>query len=1038
MPVFDDLLPVQREVWPTMHAGLGATIGLQTGAGKTFLARCAAAAAVADGQRVVMVVPLRALAAELYPRWQEALAPVPVGLFSGEFGASLQVDGGCSWNEARVAIATYEAFESCTRRWRDNPWLAEVGLLLVDELHLIGDGRRGARLDGMIARFRRLNPLARVVGLSATLGNDDVIAGWLGGRDARSDWRPVPLTWRRVDVKDTNIRRRRLIEEVDETQRAGGQSLVFVQSRRRAEEVARWLLAAGISARHHHAGLDADERQAVDAAFRSGELAALVATTTLAMGVNLPARKALLYDLQRFDGERSVPLAVREVRQLAGRAGRPGLDEQGEVVLFVPPGGAVDFEHAPLEPTVSALADRRALAEQVLVEVATGLSSTPAQVGRALASTLAGHQRVIPGTIEGPIAEMLAAGMLEPHVDDAGRLRATRLGRVAVRHFLLPESVTLLRNVLDVLPDATLFDLLLLAMCTPDAPVLTVTYEALPELSGALAAEPSWLLEHNRAELAALLGCDGRRLLSALAAAVALRRWTRQGTFSESLMLLGGYATEGMRLVEAADRLLTAACAVLSPEGVAEEPSYTLLPDGRAALPDRVRALRAMVVGGVDESLVSLTAVSGIGPVFARRLAGAGVVDLEVLALSDVPELAAIAGVGTARAARWIEAAGARVAAGDSALRFIDLGPRRAEGVAPPPGVDLYRLRRARELAVEGDGTTFYVRGGAEPHVVQLAETGLCCDCPDAAAGRTCKHVLAIRLFQGDRALQLVVESLEGTSAAEVNVYALWCAAASRAESRSTGEEPGVAEAEALAQQLLRQGGLLRVSSGASSWLADPQRGLAVVSHEGVCLTPYGRAVARAGLPLPVAGGIRGLLSDLCAIDPEGKRWAQWGREDLLVCLQLLCPELATPRSFSADLERRVAVTAVGEGGLLAEWLVGPERAGEVFGSLGLYARGRAQQVQRYRTGITALASARMAAALLDGTSVADVAQHWGCKELEPLVPGWFALLRWLSATLVGALNETTFGDGLAPVAVQAALAALRVSAVSEEAICAN
>lgn len=154
------------------------------------------------------------------------------------------------------------------------------------------------------------------------------------------------------------------------------------------------------------------------------------------------------------------------------------------------------------------------------------------------------------------------------------------------------------------------------------------------------------------------------------------------------------------------------------PQEAAEEQSYTLLPDGRAALPDRARALRAMVIGGVDETLVSLTAVRGIGPVFARRLAGAGIVDLEVLALSDVPELAAIAGVGTARATRWIEAAGARVAGGDSALRFIDLGPRREEGVAPPPGVDLYRLRRARELIVEGAGTTFYVRGGAEPHVV--------------------------------------------------------------------------------------------------------------------------------------------------------------------------------------------------------------------------------------------------------------------------------------------------------------------------------
>jgi helicase len=61
-----------------------------------------------------------------------------------------------------------------------------------------------------------------------------------------------------------------------------------------------------------------------------------VATGTLEMGLNLPVRQVILYDLQMFNGSGIVPLSVNTVFQRAGRAGRAGLDESGEVLLMAP------------------------------------------------------------------------------------------------------------------------------------------------------------------------------------------------------------------------------------------------------------------------------------------------------------------------------------------------------------------------------------------------------------------------------------------------------------------------------------------------------------------------------------------------------------------------------------------------------------------------------------------------------------------------------------------------------------------------------
>jgi helicase len=184
-----------------------------------------------------------------------------------------------------------------------------------------------------VTRLRALNPFVKCLGLSATLGNPEELASWLGGRAFVDRERVVPQTWEIVPHGSSEDKLARLVEQLARTQAGGGQSIVFVQSRPRAESVTKHLLAHGFAAAAHHAGLGRTTRLAAEGEFRRGTLRILVATPTLSVGVNIPARAAHLFDLQRWAGDGFEPLSCNEVWQLAGRAGRRGLDKVGEVVL---------------------------------------------------------------------------------------------------------------------------------------------------------------------------------------------------------------------------------------------------------------------------------------------------------------------------------------------------------------------------------------------------------------------------------------------------------------------------------------------------------------------------------------------------------------------------------------------------------------------------------------------------------------------------------------------------------------------------------
>jgi len=184
-----------------------------------------------------------------------------------------------------------------------------------------------------------------------------------------------------------------------------------------------------------------------------------------------------------------------------------------------------NYERGRFEPVVSMLGEQRTLAEQMLVEVASGLSRTRSQLHRHLQHTLAAHQGKL-CRFQPTLNDMINSGMLrEVHADDADgpALKATRLGRIAVRQMLAPATVLLLAKWLtcEEAEKLQLFDLLVLATLTEDCqPLIPVDFEELDGLAARLAKEPSFLLAGRNKNATLHLGCGGRKALAVLKTAM--------------------------------------------------------------------------------------------------------------------------------------------------------------------------------------------------------------------------------------------------------------------------------------------------------------------------------------------------------------------------------------------------------------------------------------------------------------------------------------------------------------------------------------
>jgi superfamily II DNA/RNA helicase len=204
------------ELWPSqiqaarrvLDAEVNLVLSLPTSAGKTRIAELCILASLARGRRVVFVTPLRALSAQTEVGLRRTFAPVGKSVSSlyGSIGASgADID---ALRSTDIVVATPEKLDFALRS--DPTLLDDVGLIVLDEGHMIGLGEREVRYEAQIQRLLRRPDAAqrRIVCLSAILPDGDQLedfAGWLT-RDRpdgliKDDWRPTRLRFGEVDWK---------------------------------------------------------------------------------------------------------------------------------------------------------------------------------------------------------------------------------------------------------------------------------------------------------------------------------------------------------------------------------------------------------------------------------------------------------------------------------------------------------------------------------------------------------------------------------------------------------------------------------------------------------------------------------------------------------------------------------------------------------------------------------------------------------------------------------------------------------------------
>ncbi|KAM3622631.1 uncharacterized protein V6R79_001372 [Siganus canaliculatus] len=427
-----------------------------TSAGKTLVSELLMLKRVLETKRkALFILPFVSVAKEKMHYLQSVFEEAGVRV-EGYMGSTSAAGGFTSLD---VAVCTIEKANSLINRLIEEDSMGLLGMVVVDELHMVGDSGRGYLLELLLTKIRyiaqkqnttgSLSEGVQIIGMSATLPNLSLLASWLGAELYQTDYRPVPLQEHlkvgcNIYDKSLSVVRQftpalhikgdddHIVSLCYETVSEGHSVLMFCPSKNWCEKLADSIAREFYNLKHadrvaeaeprpvsldqeglvdvlaqlrrtpagldpilqrtvpwgvafHHAGLTFDERDVLEGAFRQGMVRVLAATSTLSSGVNLPARRVIIRT-PTFNGHLLDPLTYK---QMAGRAGRKGVDTTGESVLVCKEAErqkGISLLKGALQPISSCLVRREgegvttSMLRAILEIIVGGVASAPQDV----------------------------------------------------------------------------------------------------------------------------------------------------------------------------------------------------------------------------------------------------------------------------------------------------------------------------------------------------------------------------------------------------------------------------------------------------------------------------------------------------------------------------------------------------------------------------------------------------------------------------------------------------------------------------------
>jgi helicase len=674
---FSKLYPPQADcIDAGLLDGKSILVSAPTASGKTLTAILAMISYLSKNTgKVVYLSPLRALASEIFTEFKKLEKidlgkKIKVGISTGDFE---NIEKNLEKNN--VLVLTNEKMDSIIRHGAE--WIDDIGLVIADEIHLIGDESRGPTLEMILTKLKLLESKPQILGLSATITNSDELANWLDCILVKNDWRPVPLSegvydaggvimndGKKFDVEPSI--RGIPIDLGVQSVKDGGQSLVFAETRTRSKALATkaadvisqflekneseelekiskkilsnnehtelvktlaTLIKKGVA--FHHAGLNQNCRQTIETEFRKGTIKLLSSTPTLAAGVNLPARRVVISNINRYNAKVGAnrPISILEYKQLCGRAGRPQYDDYGESII-VGNGNSDDlmeyYIHGEPEPILSKITDDKSLRTHVLSVIVTNPGIKKENILDFFLQTLGGLQSrkaTIKFAIDISLRFLTNAFLI---IKKGERYAATEFGKKTSMLYIDPLTATYFRDAVENVSKErrhTFGFLHLISNCDEFFPKFSLRqkdYET-----------ASLMIENNSSELLEPISeYDCSRSL------LALQAWITESselTLSDNLGIESG---DMHRMIETSDWL-----------------TYCLREISkhveRVDLLDELENLRRRIIYGIREELLDLVKVKGIGRVRARVLYKHGIKTLDDLSKIPVNKLAEIDKIGS-------------------------------------------------------------------------------------------------------------------------------------------------------------------------------------------------------------------------------------------------------------------------------------------------------------------------------------------------------------------------------------------------------